>query len=120
MKVLIVEDEDVSLAKLEHDLKDLGVKIIKKFKKGLDALDHLGYNHYDLLIIDMKLPDIPGHKLIRSIRQNDLVTKIIIVSGTINREVFDKCVGLCIEDILCKPYNKERLTQHIPSKEKNN
>lgn len=113
MRVLIVEDEEVSLAKIVYDLESLGVDSIRKCSTGQEALDHLSFNKFDLILVDLKLPDIDGIKLIRSIRQTDFLTKIVIVSGTINREIFDRCAGLGIDDILCKPYSKDRLANHL-------
>jgi len=113
LKVLIVEDDPVSAKKLEHDLVNLGASV-KLFSNGTDALDHLNYNRgYELLIVDLKLPDMSGIQFIRSFRQSNITTNIIIISGTINREIFQKTYGLGIEDILVKPYDLERLKRHI-------
>tara|TARA_B100001971_G_scaffold215190_1_gene259640 strand:- start:70317 stop:70658 length:342 start_codon:yes stop_codon:yes gene_type:complete len=113
MKVLVIEDDLVSARKIESDLESLGAERVKVFQKGVDALDHLSVSQYNLIVVDLKLPDIDGIKLIRSIRQTDLISKIIIVSGSINQETLSQCVGLGIEDFLCKPYAKERLANHL-------
>lgn len=116
MKVLIVEDVKLNSEILRKDLTAFGVGRIRVFQNGLDALNHLMDFTYDLLIVDLKLPDIDGVTLIKKFRGFNLTTKIILVTGTIEKEIFDRCIGLGIADILCKPYDKERLYKNLGPK----
>lgn len=113
MQVLIVEDEKVNAEILRNDLKQFGVSKIRVFHTGTEALDHLASFKYDLLIIDLKLPDIDGITLVRTFRKTDLTTKIILITGTIEKDTFNKTIGLGVSDILCKPYDKNRLLKHL-------
>ena len=87
---------------------------VKHFINGTDCLDHLGsHNNYDLLIVDIQLPDMSGINFIKSYRHIDLTSRVIILSGAVDRNVFDQTIGLGVEDIMIKPYNLERIKKYL-------
>lgn len=112
-RVLFLEDDPVSAKKLISELEALDI-FVKHFTNGTDCLNHLGsHNNYDLIIVDIQLPDMNGINFIKSYRHIDLTTRVIIVSGSIDRSVFYQTIGLGVEDIIIKPYNLERIKKHL-------
>lgn len=54
-----------------------------------------------------------GINFTKSYRHIDLTSRVIIVSGTVDRSVFDQTIGLGVEDIMIKPYNLERIKKYL-------
>ena len=67
----------------------------------------------NLLIVEIQLPDMSGINFTKSYRHIDLTSRVIIVSGTVDRSVFDQTIGLGVEDIMIKPYHLERIKKYL-------
>ena len=112
MKLLIVEDE-----------KDLNYAMTKALRKegyasdsaydGEEALKMLKANEYDLVILDLNLPKIDGIEVLKKIRENDLKTRVIIVSA--RSEIDDRVLGLNLgaNDYVIKPFDFKELEARI-------
>lgn len=82
MKIVIVDDEP----KIRNGLSKLlssrpGFEIIGVFENAMEALEQLSVSYADVIITDIKMPEINGLDLINRIREKDENTKIIILSG---------------------------------------
>ena len=82
MKIVIVDDEP----KIRNGLSKLlssrpGFEIIGVFENAMEALEQLSVSYQDVIITDIKMPEINGLDLINRIREKDENTKIIILSG---------------------------------------
>lgn len=82
MKIVIVDDEP----KIRNGLSKLlssrpGFEITGVFENAMEALEQLSVSYADVIITDIKMPEINGLDLINRIREKDENTKIIILSG---------------------------------------
>ena len=112
-KILIVED-DLSIAELEKDYLELEGFEVAICSNGVDGLNALKTNEFDLLILDVMLPKIDGFTILRSI-QEDKDIPILLVSA--KKEDIDKIKGLSLgaDDYITKPFNPSELVARVKS-----
>ena len=112
MRLLIVEDEIDILQALQRGLKSEGYAV-DITSNGEEALELLSFNSYDLMVLDINLPGVDGFSILKSLREKDATTKVIIVSA--NREIEDKIKGLDLgaNDYLVKPFDFLELKARI-------
>ncbi|MCT4589728.1 MAG: response regulator transcription factor [Carboxylicivirga sp.] len=111
-KALIVEDNrDISDLVALH-LRDLGMDV-RQHLEGYPALDDLFKNSYDLIILDLMLPDIEGMEICRRIRMEKIKTPVIILTSK-NDEI-DKVLGLetGADDYITKPFSVREFTARV-------
>lgn len=112
MRVLLVED-DVNLAKsIEMMLKSENM-VCDTTEYGEDGLEIGKLYDYDIIILDLKLPDLDGYEVLRRLRSAKVTTPILILSGL--SEANDKVKGLGIgaDDYLTKPFDRQELVARI-------
>ena len=124
MKILIVEDEFTSRMQLKYfleghgncDIAVNGTEAVEAYKMAMDS-----QKPYDLICLDIKLPDKSGHQVLNEIREMekqkgvplDRLVKIFMTTALANiRNVSDAYRGLC-DDYLTKPIEKELLTDKL-------
>lgn len=112
MKVLIIED-DVQLAKtISLTFNQLKIQHDHSVS-ALDALEMLGVYEYDLLLLDVLLPDMNGLELLKKIRSNNMNTPVLILSGLNDYEHKIEGLNIGADDYLTKPFNKNELVARI-------
>jgi len=112
MRVLLVED-DTSLAKsIEMMLKSEGF-ICDTTDLGEDGLEIGKLYDYDIIILDLMLPDIDGYEVLRRLRSARVKTPILILSGLAEPDNKVKGLGFGADDYLTKPFNKDELIARI-------
>lgn len=110
MKIVIVDDEP----KIRNGLSRLlstrpGFEISGVFENAVDALEQLAVSHADVIITDIKMPEINGLDLIDRIREKDQETKIIILSGYSDFSFAQRAIELGVTRYLTKPTNAREL-----------
>lgn len=112
-KILIVED-DLSIAELEKDYLELEGFEVKICNNGVEGLNALKANQFDLLILDVMLPKIDGYTILRSIREEQDIP-VLMVSA--KKEDIDKIKGLSLgaDDYITKPFNPSELVARVKS-----
>ncbi|MGH4122787.1 MAG: response regulator transcription factor [Clostridium sp.] len=112
-KILIVED-DVCIAELEKDYLELEGFEVKICNNGVDGLNALKTNQFDLLILDVMLPKMDGYTILRSL-QEDKDIPVLMVSA--KKEDIDKIKGLSLgaDDYITKPFNPSELVARVKS-----
>ena len=108
MKVLVVEDEDAIAEPLAEGLRREGLEV-DRAATGQEALDAA---EPDLVLLDLRLPDIDGLEVCRQLRQRSRVPIIIV---TARGEEVDRVVGLELgaDDYMVKPYGLRELLARI-------
>lgn len=114
MKLLVVEDEVKTGEYLRQGLIESGF-IVDLANNGLDGYHRAMTEDYDLIILDVMLPDISGWKIVQSLRSSDKTTQIILL--TARGSVEDKVKGfdLGADDYLVKPFSFAELLARIRS-----
>lgn len=108
MKILLLEDEMILQTSINEYLKNLGY-MVDAFSDGLDAQDVLKTKNYDLLILDINVPNIDGLKLIKQLQKNQTFTPTIFISANIDINTISEAFELGAIDYLKKPFHLKEL-----------
>lgn len=114
MHILVVEDERSICEMIVRSLRRLAYSVDFCYD-GDKAIELIGVEHYDLVLLDLNLPCADGMTVLRTLRQTDRDTKVLILSA--RSEVRDKVEGLDAgaNDYLAKPFHLEELEARIRS-----
>ena len=114
MRILVVEDERALCETIVRRLRRLAYSVDPCYD-GDTAIDLLGSERYDLVLLDLNLPGADGMTVLRTLRQTDRETRVLILSA--RSEVADKVEGLDAgaNDYLAKPFHLEELEARIRS-----
>lgn len=112
MKILLVEDEEELSEIVARGLEKCGYAVDAAYD-GEEALDYYKITGYDVIILDLNIPKIDGLEVLRSIRQKDKKSKILILSA--RNAVDDRVQGLDMgaNDYLTKPFDFLELEARI-------
>jgi DNA-binding response OmpR family regulator len=112
LQVLYVED-DIGMARIvERMLQDAGYRC-DTTGLGKRAVTLGQQNAYDLILLDVMLPDIDGYEVIKQLRDADVETPFLIQSGLLDRNRVTDGLGFGVADFLIKPFNKSELLERI-------
>lgn len=116
-KILIVED-DFSIATLQKDYLELADFEVQICEDGMKALNEIKRNKYDLIILDVMLPNLSGFDILKSIQDYKDVP-VLLVSA--KKEEIDKIKGLSLgaDDYITKPFSPGELVARVKAHLKN-
>lgn len=108
MRILLVEDEENIRDAIKLNLELEGYEI-EVAKEGKTALKKFKEQHFDLLVLDVMLPEIDGFQICEQVRLTNLEVPIIFL--TAKDTAMDRVTGLKkgADDYLTKPFNLEEL-----------
>ena len=111
-KVLLVEDEQPLVSLYKEYLKEEPLDIVHA-SSGKDALKHLSSFEPDVILLDVRLPDMSGTEILDFIQERNLNAAVIMITahGSINMAVETMRGGAY--DFLVKPFNRQRLVQTL-------
>jgi two-component system cell cycle response regulator CtrA len=112
MKILLIEDDKITGQALVQILENNGM-ICDIAETGSAGITACKLHEYDLILLDVVLPDYDGFKIIKTLRDLDQNTPIIVLSGLRNVEDKIKCLDLGSDDFVCKPVLKAELLSRI-------
>ena len=112
MRVLLVEDDAATAASIELMLKKESF-IIDTTDLGEDGLEIGKLYDYDIIILDLMLPDIDGYEVLRRLRAARVRTPILILSGLGELDHKIKGLGFGADDFLTKPFSFVVLVAHL-------
>jgi DNA-binding response OmpR family regulator len=112
MQMLLAEDDSILGRALQMGLSDLGVTVDWK-RNGSDVLSSFRRGIYEVLVLDLGLPDIDGFEVLHRIRHIDGTVPVVIVSA--RSSVEDKIRGLDFgaDDYLTKPFELVELRARL-------
>ncbi len=111
-KILIVDDEPIVCELLEAMASSLGIKA-KSITRSLKVMDEVRNTFYNLVLLDVFMPERSGFELIPDIQKASSDTKIIIITGRADKEVAIKALRLGAFDFLEKPINMDLLSYSV-------
>ena len=112
MRVLLIEDDTATAKAIELMLKSEDY-VCDSTDLGEDGLDIGKLYDYDLIILDLMLPDIDGLEVLRRMRTAKVQTPILILSGLSQPDDKVKALTAGADDYLTKPFDKEELVARI-------
>ena len=112
MRVLLVEDDSSTSKSIELMLKSEGY-VVDATDLGEDGLDLGKVYDYDIIILDLMLPDMDGYDVLKNLRAAKIETPILILSGLAELDNKIKGLGFGADDYLTKPFDKRELVARI-------
>ncbi|SEW10779.1 two-component system, cell cycle response regulator CtrA [Cognatiyoonia koreensis] len=112
MRILLVEDDPTTAKSIEMMLSHANLNVYAT-DMGEEGIDLAKLYDYDLILLDINLPDINGHEVLRQLRLSRIETPILILSGEDDTENKLKSFGFGADDYLTKPFHREELVARI-------
>ena len=112
MRVLLIEDEATVAQSIELMLKSENFNTFTT-DLGEEGVDLGKLYDYDIILLDLNLPDMSGYEVLRSLRVAKVKTPILILSGLSSIEDKVKGLGFGADDYLSKPFHKDELIARI-------
>lgn len=112
MRVLLVEDDYAVSQSIETMLKKEGM-IVDTTDLGEDGLEIGKLYDYDIIILDLMLPDMNGYEVLKSLRAAKVNTPVLILSGLSEPDKKVKGLGYGADDYLTKPFDKAELLARL-------
>jgi two-component system cell cycle response regulator CtrA len=112
MRVLLVEDDSSTAKSIELMLKSEGY-VVDTTDLGEDGLEIGKIYDYDIIILDLMLPDMDGYDVLKDFRASKIDTPILILSGLTELDNKIKGLGFGADDYLTKPFDKRELMARL-------
>jgi two-component system, cell cycle response regulator CtrA len=112
MRVLLIEDDSCTAQFIDRMLKSESFNVYTT-DLGEDGVDLGKLYDYDIILLDLNLPDMPGFEVLRSLRVSKVKTPILILSGLAGIEDKVKGLGFGADDYMSKPFHKDELVARI-------
>src|SRR6185312_3281799 len=112
MRVLLVEDDSSTAKAIELSLASEGI-ICDTAELGEEGLEIGKIYDYDIIILDLMLPDIDGYEVLLRLRSAKVQVPILILSGLSGSDQKIKGLGFGADDYLTKPFNRGELIARI-------
>ncbi len=113
MRVLLVEDDAAMQKSIQLMLSAEGGYIVDATSLGEDGLEIGKLYDYDIIILDLMLPDMDGYEVLRRLRASRVNTPILILSGLSDLDNKIKGLGFGADDYLTKPFDKRELIARV-------
>ncbi|MCT8975610.1 response regulator transcription factor [Clostridium sp. CX1] len=114
MKRILVVEDDLSIAELQKDYLELEGFEVTICTDGVQGLNAIKENEFDLLILDIMLPKVDGFSILRSIQD---IKDIPVLLVSAKKEEIDKIKGLTLgaDDYITKPFSPGELVARVKS-----
>jgi two-component system cell cycle response regulator CtrA len=112
MRVLLIEDDSTIAQSIKLMLQSEGFNV---YKTGLgeEGVELGKIYDYDIILLDLNLPDMSGLDVLRQLRAGRVNTPVIILSGSSEVDIKVKTLGGGADDYLTKPFHKDELIARI-------
>ena len=112
MKILLLEDDQLLNDAIAKFLTIKGHHI-EVFRDGVSAYDSIKSSSYDLLVLDINVPNLNGLKLLESLREEKIQIHTIFISANIEMECISDAFNLGCDDYIKKPFHLNELAIRI-------
>jgi CheY-like chemotaxis protein len=112
MRVLLIEDDSATAQSIELMLKSESFNVYTT-DLGEEGVDLGKLYDYDIILLDLNLPDMSGFEVLRSLRVSKVKTPILILTGLAGIEDKVRGLGFGADDYMTKPFHKDELVARI-------
>ena len=112
MRVLLVEDDPTTAKSIEMMLTHANLNVYAT-DLGEEGIDLAKLYDYDIILLDLNLPDMTGHDVLRQLRLARIETPILILTGSDDTENKIRGFGFGADGYLTKPFQREELVARI-------
>ena len=112
MRILLVEDDPTTSKSIELMLSHANLNVYTT-DLGEEGIDLAKLYDYDLILLDINLPDINGHEVLRQLRVARIETPTLILSGDDDTQSKIKSFGFGADDYMTKPFHRDELIARI-------
>ena len=106
MRVLLIEDDSAVAQSIELMLKSESFNVYTT-DLGEEGVDLGKLYDYDIILLDLNLPDMSGYDVLKQLRVSKIKTPILILSGLAGIEDKVKGLGVGADDYMTKPFHKD-------------
>ncbi len=112
MRALLVED-DLTVSRGIVAMLNAAAMVVEAVDTGDEALELARMYDYDIIILDLGLPDMEGYEVVRRLRASRVETPVLILSGLNRPQAKVKGFGVGADDFICKPFDSQELLARI-------
>jgi len=112
MRVLLIEDEPTTAKAIELMLTTEGFNVYTT-DLGEEGLDLGKLYDYDIICLDLNLPDMHGYDVLKKLRAAKVQTPVLILSGVAEMDSKVRSFGFGADDYVTKPFHREELIARI-------
>src|ERR1700761_4518295 len=112
MRVLLIEDEPTTAKAIELMLSTEGFNVYTT-DLGEEGLDLGKLYDYDIICLDLNLPDMHGYDVLKKLRTAKVGTPVLILSGVAEMDSKVRALGFGADDYVTKPFHKDELVARI-------
>jgi len=112
MRVLLIEDDSATAQSIELMLKSESFNVYTT-DLGEEGIDLGKIYDYDIILLDLNLPDMSGYEVLRKLRVSKVKSPVLILSGLAGIEDKIKGLGFGADDYMTKPFHKDELVARI-------
>jgi len=107
-KILVIDDEESICHLLENILSDQGY-IVTTARSGSEALKKIAKEPFDIVITDIRIPDVTGMQILEEVKKSHSQTMVIIMTAFASVETAQEAIRMGAYDYITKPFEKEEL-----------
>jgi two-component system cell cycle response regulator CtrA len=112
MRVLLIEDDSAMARSIELMLRSEGLNVYTT-DLGEEGIDLGKLYDYDIIVLDLQLPDMSGFEVLKALRVAKVQTPVLILSGNAIVEAKVRALGFGADDYMTKPFHKDELVARI-------
>ena len=112
MRVLLIEDDKAVSKSIELMLVSEGFNVFAT-DLGEEGIDLGKLYDYDIILLDLNLPDMSGYEVLRTLRVSKINTPVLVLSGMGDIENKVRSLGFGADDHMTKPFHKDELVARI-------
>jgi len=112
MRVLLIEDDSAMARSIELMLRSEGLNVYTT-DLGEEGIDLGKLYDYDIIVLDLQLPDMSGFEVLKALRLAKVQTPVLILSGNAIVEAKVKGLGFGADDYMTKPFHKDELVARV-------
>ena len=109
--ILVCDDSTVARKQVVRCLNECIDADIQQAKNGKEALEQLHHGQFDLLCLDLTMPEVDGIEVLEQVKANKIETYVLVISADIQQKMRERVAQLGAIDFIHKPINKTQLNE---------